>query len=112
MTLTGLKVVELEKTIPIVEDEEAIRSLNVHPGFLMLAQRMRNQKAILKGHLEQGKHESLREVDVLQAGLRWLGYLEAEVNRAVGKKREVPEVKPSPDQLDDFKKVYAQIESV
>lgn len=112
MNLATLKVVEVEKAIPVVEDEEALKSLAGHPGFVMLMQRLRNQRAVVKAHLENDHHESIREVEVLQAGLKWLNYLQGEVDRATAKKSATVEVKPPADQLQDFHKVLSLLESV
>lgn len=112
MNLATLKLVEVEKLIPLVEDDEAIKSLVSHPGFLMLMQRLRNQKAVVKAQLENSRHTDICEVNFLQSGLKWLGYLQGEVDRAVAKKQTVVEVKPTADQLQDFHKVLSLMESV
>lgn len=112
MNLSLLKVVEVDRTIPIVEDDEAVKALVHHPGFMILLQRLRNQKAVLKSLLENNHHKEIREVDALQIGLKWLNYLQNELDKSVAKKPTAVEIAPSNDQLDDFHKVLALLESV
>lgn len=112
MNLNGLKIVELDRTIPIVEDDEAVKALVHHPGFLIILQRLKNQKAVLKSLLETTPLKEVRDADVLQIGLKWLSYLQNELDKSVAKKPTTVEVAPSHDQLEDFHKVLALLESV
>jgi len=93
------------------EDEIAIANLKGHPGFQALCRRLRIQMAFLESQLKNKRHARIREVDNLQNGLAWLGYLEAECDRSLEKTRR-PVAVPTEDELDLFNRIYANIERV
>ena len=95
-----------------LNDEDSLRTLSVHPGFITLCNRLSLQRVALKNILETKKHTDIRVVDDLQAGLKWLGYLENEVNRAVDRKAEAKAVASKPFELQEFEKVFALYQSV
>ena len=107
-------VVEIEKGIQIAAgaDNDAIALLKNHPGFLALTNRMRLKKAALKAALEQTRHDTIRDVDFLQSGLYWLGFLESEVNKAVQDLKTKSAPKLAVNEVEEFEKVRAAIESV
>lgn len=110
---SGVLVVELPQRFdPRLEDEESIRLLVHHPGFVALTNRFKLQSAVLKAQLETRKHKDLYEVYNLQNGIQWLNYLNAEVNRAVQKREEAKAVAPRGDERAEFEKVFALIEGV
>lgn len=95
-----------------VEDDEAIRTLALHPGFRSLVRRLALQKAVIQTKLLKVHHKDLREVDNLQAGIFWLEYLDTEVTKMVGRKPEKVTREILPDMDFEFRKVLAQIESI
>jgi hypothetical protein len=110
----GYLVVELEKNSrsnPSVEDEEAVRSLVNHPGFVALSNRLRLQAAALDAKLHT-RQESLRDVDRLQAGIEWCGWLQGQVDRAVAKHKETKAVAPSPTEQQMFDQVIRRYQGV
>ena len=107
-------VVEIEKGIQIAAgaDNDAIALLKNHPGFLALTNRMRLKKAALKAALEQTRHDTIRDVDFIQSGLYWLGFLELEVKKAVQDLQTKAAPKLAVNEVEEFEKVRAAIESV
>lgn len=105
------RVVELhDKPLPVIEDEEAIRRLKDDPGFKMLMNRLRVQKAVVDTALRKGKHDDIRQVDNLQQATFWMEWLEDQVNKAVAKKKEVHYAEPTPSQAEQFDQVFALIQ--
>ena len=96
----------------MVEDEDSIRALAVHPGFVALMNRLKLQRAVLQTTLDTKKHSDIRVVDDLQNGLKWLDYLQNEVNKAVSKKAEAKAVAVRPTEQQEFDKVFRLIEGV
>lgn len=112
-TKTAFKVIVLnDRPVPMVEDEESIRSLAVHPGFVALMNRLKLQRSVLQTALDTKKHSDIRVVDDLQAGLKWLDYLQSEVNRTVNRKAEAKAVAVRPMEQQEFDKVFRLIEGV
>lgn len=106
-------VIEVPETHVVqVEDDEAIRSLAIHPGFLSLTRRFALQKAALQSKLNKVHHKELRDVDNLQLGMFWLDYLKNEVDKIVY--RKVPErvVPATFDAQAQFRQILTQIQSV
>lgn len=95
-----------------VEDEEAIKSLALHPGFRSLVRRLNVQKCALQTKLLKVRHKDIRDVDNLQAGIIWLEYLDNEVNKLIARKPEKVVRAAHPDIDFEFRKVLAQIESI
>lgn len=106
----SLLVVEVEKHINL-GDPVAIAALKHHPGFVALQSRLRLQQSLLKVKLCTVRHKDIRDVDQLQSYISGLGYLESEVNRAVGEITKSP-VKPDIDELEEFERVRSAIESI
>lgn len=112
-TTQELYVIEVkDRSNPLREDEESIQALANHPGFLALTQRLQLQRSALRTLLETKKHTDIRSVDDIQAGLKWLDYLSAEVDKTVFKKAEAKAVAVRPTERVQFEKVFAQIEGV
>jgi len=104
-------IVEVEKGMPTTGDVEAISSLKNHPGMIALVNRMRLKRAALKAQLENSKHESLRDVDLLVTGLYWLRYIESEVSNAVGEvQKKTPRL--AVDEVTAFEEIRNAIESI
>lgn len=105
-------IIETSKTrVPVVEDEESIRSLATHPGFVQLVNRFKLQQIALENQVRM-KQNDIRDYDRIQLGLEWAGFYERQVNASVFKKKEAQAVQVQPTELIEFKRVYAQLEGV
>jgi hypothetical protein len=105
-------VVLTDRPVPMVEDEESIRALATHPGFVALCNRLKLQRAALQTMLDTKKHPDIRAVDDIQAGLKWLGFLQSEVDKTVFRKAEAKAVAVRPTERQEFDKVFRLIEGV
>lgn len=101
-----------EKFDPRKDDEESIRALAHHPGFVALMNRLKLQRGVLKTRLENQVFDDIRQCYHLQNGLKWLDYLNSEVNKVVLKKQEAQATRARPDEQAEFNKVFALFESV
>lgn len=107
------QVIEIEKGVSVKIDDAAIATLSDHPGFVALVNRMKLRKAYISSQLTNNRHESIRDVDSLQHGLHWLGYLESEVNTAIGNvKAKAPAVYASDSVAEEFERVRSAIETI
>jgi hypothetical protein len=88
MKLTGIKVIEIEKSsVPADMDRGgayAVAALKGNPGFEYLLAKLRVQRALIREALVKNKHKEIRDVEFLQSGANWLGWLEDQLNTAVG----------------------------
>lgn len=109
----GFQVVYLkeEHLHAIPEEEESIRALLHHPGWVALNRRLRLRASALDARLHI-RQETLRDYDRLQCGIEAYGWLQSEIDKAVAKKQEIRAVAPKPGDLEQFKQVLSQIESV
>lgn len=103
-------VVEIEKPRPLpvatTEDQiQAVRQLEHSPGFQVLLQKFRLQRAVLEAHLKKSNHDSLRKVIRLQEGIFWMSWLEDQLTRAIGWKKPTPEL-PLEDLQKEFERVH------
>jgi hypothetical protein len=74
-------------------------TLNSHPGFLAIMDKIELQRSLLGAQLTNTFHKDLRQVDYLQAGVYWLGILQRLVQSttAVGSKQYI-----SPEQEEQL----------
>jgi len=105
-------IVEVEPTLPLQGTTEdhilAVRQLEHSPGFQYLIRKFRLQKAVLQAHLLRDQHRSMLQVVRLQEGIRWMGWLEDQLSRALAWKK--PQVEnPQADLLSEFEKVHRQL---
>lgn len=107
-----LEVVLPEKPVYAHGDEEDIRSLASHPGFILLTYRLQAQAAVLDAKLRTTKHDSLREVDRLQLGSFWLNWLKAEVDKAVKNKAEAHRAATKLPDEEQFQQILASLQGV
>jgi hypothetical protein len=86
------KVVEVEKFAPRLSQEDGanIASLENHPGFHALLARLQAQKALLKSTLETVNHPTLSDVQNLQAGIRWITWLDKLVQQQADRTPKEP----------------------
>jgi hypothetical protein len=81
---TRFQVIEVEapRSHDITEDiRTSVQALAHQPGFEHLLARCRSMRAYLKKQLIESKHASMEEVQYLQAGIYWAGWLEQEMTR-------------------------------
>src|SRR5882757_6543944 len=102
-------VVELATRSAIPYDEKLVELLADNPGFMLLLNRLRNEKALILAKLASTRHTDIRAVDNLQIGLYWTGYLEDTINKITTKRQKPPVVAVSDSIESDFKRVLAQI---
>lgn len=113
--VTSYKVIEVKAPRTITawtkETKDAVGTLAAHPGFVALTDRLNLQRQMLENKLSREYHKDLREIDYLQAGVFWLGYIQDTVAKAT---KLVP---PTPtaafdEELEAFKLLDAQIERI
>jgi len=80
------KLIEVEKnrTLPTLEGDElrnALISLQAHPGFVYILNKLRTQRFSLEGRLKGTKFERIEDITFLQSGIFWTNWLESEVNK-------------------------------
>jgi hypothetical protein len=74
--------VEAPRTREITDDvRSSVQALAHQPGFQHLLSRCRAMRAYLKKQLVESKHASMEEVQYLQAGIYWAGWLEQEMSK-------------------------------
>jgi hypothetical protein len=92
------KIVELERVPNVPElnntNAAAVAALRDHPGFQYLLAKLRLQKALLQTTLSTKRQASLRDVEFLQSGIVWCGWLEDQVSKAVGIQNR-PQARPA-----------------
>jgi hypothetical protein len=59
----------------------SIAALAHNPGFQYLLNRAKVVKAYLQRQLAEGKHESMRDVQYLQAGIYWADFWQKELSK-------------------------------
>jgi hypothetical protein len=107
-------IIELEKgsRLPELTGDlrESLRTLDYHPGFQYLLQRLRVAKAGILSQLQEGL--SLTEVQLryLQAGLYWAGWLENE-HLSLSTKRP-PSRPTTEDEEAEFRAIRENLELV
>ena len=93
-------IVEVEKprAIPPLSEEvaESVATLQSHPGFQYLLQKLRLQRSGLVSSLSHQRHSSLADIEFLQSGIAWTGWLEEQLQKSVGFRAQKPqEIFPS-----------------
>lgn len=110
------KIVEVEKPrtySPLDETElrDSLHSLNAHPGFRYLIERLRSQRFSLEGRLKGARHKTLDDVGFLQQGVFWLGWIESEVAR-LSQAPQRPQLDPVEQELIAFRELDSLLERV
>lgn len=108
-----IRFVEVEKAVRVPEMNEDIAkmvgSLQSHPGFIYLLNKLRFHRAILQAQLAGNRQESMTDVVMLQSGCAWSGWLQREMEAAIGFKPEVS-APPSRSELAIFEEAQQQLE--
>lgn len=105
-------IIQRPTDVPSPDDAAAIATLNGQAGWDALLRRLAFQRQVLQSRLSKPFHKSLREVDALQIGLMWLGYLEEECRRATNSIVPSKHVGPTESEVEEFNKINAFIERV
>ena len=82
------KVIEVEKRIvPELDQASAagVASLQTHPGFQYLLAKLAFQRSLMKDSLAKNRQKDIRDVEFLQSGINWCGWLEDQLVAATGK---------------------------
>ena len=113
--ITGLKVIEVEKyAVPDLDPASAaaVATLGKHPGFQYLLAKLRFQRAALREALVKTKHKEIRDVEFLQSGANWCGWLEEQLAAAVGLVNK-PASRPTREfEREAFERLLSQIDVV
>lgn len=111
--LPEIQVVELEKAqrVPPMDAEIArsVQTLQAHPGFLYLLAKLKFQRSFLRDTLVGNRQATMEDVLVLQSGVAWSGWLQSELEKAIGFKAAAPQA-PSRDELSIFEESQRQLE--
>lgn len=104
------QVVELTLPSPLPELTQevsnAVAALESNPGMEYLLDKLRLRKSYLDTLLRTKKHESLREVDYLQLGVQWCGWLESEIKSEIARRDRVEAARPAFDQEEqEFERI-------
>lgn len=109
---TLYKVVEVKERGQLSDDTDAIVSLRGHPGWEAQMSRLRAQREYLETKLRRTKHKDIREVDLLQAGIMWLEYLEEDCRAATEAQSRYSEEVATTYEEAAFRKIDAFIERI
>jgi len=113
---TSYKIVEVEKPRTQYRWDDntrnAVSTLTSHPGFVALCDKLNLIRSQLKTKCYASVHKDLREVDYLQAGIFWSGWLQEQISQATLKGSVKQYVDPLQEELEAFKLLDAQIERV
>lgn len=90
----------------------ALATLKDHPGFEFLINRLRLQRATLQTALTNREHASLNDVITIQAGIRWLTWLENQFLSSVGSASTRETRSPNEDEVIAFQQALAAIEGI
>ena len=111
-----IKIVEVEKPRPAIKETsetlESVLSLQHHPGFLYLLNKLRYQKAVLVANLVNERQATVQDSEFLKSGIAWTGWLESQLTQATKLKNRQLETQPEPEVLDAFRQIQRQLEIV
>ena len=105
-------VVEVEKK-PLQETPEsvaAVKSLEDHAGFRWLLNKLKFQAARLESEFKNTRHKDLREVDFLQSGIHWCGWLQQQLDLTNEKYRQMRPA--TPQEVAHFQDIESTIELI
>lgn len=93
------------------ETKAAVATLQSHPGFLAILDRLYLQKSLLETKNNSEFHKEMREVDHLQSGIFWLGFVQQLVHKATDMPLPGPR-DAMQEELEAFQELDAKIERV
>jgi hypothetical protein len=107
------RVVEVEKAQRVPEMNEdiarSISTLQSHPGFLYLLAKLKFHRSVLKETVATNRQESQLDTVILQSGVAWSGWLQRELEAAIGFRPAAP-VPPGQSELSIFEESQRQLE--
>jgi len=84
-TFSVIEVSAPRKLGPLTRElRETLLTLNSHPGFSYLLERLKAQKAAFEAVLRTQKHEELKDVHFVQAAVYWAGWLQRQISELTG----------------------------
>lgn len=107
-------IVEIERPRQMDKPpDDVLITLQHHPGFTYLTERLRTQRFALEAALKRGKHATLRDVDILQAGIYWAGWLETQIQSALKLTQALEIPKPAfQEEQDAFNEIHNALQLV
>jgi hypothetical protein len=93
------------------ELKDAIKTLSSHPGFVAILDRLALQKQLLANKASLEFHKDIRELDYLQAGIFWLGYIQTLLDKVTEVPRQ-PQRDIMQEELEAFQEIDRQLERV
>lgn len=109
-----LNIVDVPKGLGLHDPagRKALAGLAEHPGLGFLLNRIRLQRAALESALKYGTHSELKEVLGLQAGIRWLTWVDNQFLLAVAHPSDKEVRDPNQEEYEALAASMAQIEGV
>lgn len=108
-TKLDVKVIEVEKqfVLPALDQGSAaaVAMLAGHPGFQYLVAALHNQAAVMKAALIKNRHKDMRDVEFLQSGINWAGWLAEFVTKAA----EMAKPKEEPREMRDSERMNFEV---
>ena len=107
-------IVEVEKPRPVPTANRdiaaSLSTLQGHPGFQWLLSRLRLQRELLRSSLSTQRQKSLTDVEFLQSGVAWTGWLEEQWKRAMNWEEPRPQLTPLDEERAAFEEISRAIE--
>jgi hypothetical protein len=109
-----LTLVEIPKPSPSLDPagRNALAGLAEHPGLSYLINKIRLQRAALESGLKYGAHQNMNDVLTLQAGIRWLTWVENQFLLAVERPSKLDQRDPNADEYAALSQALSFIEGV
>ena len=110
------KIVEIEKSSHLPELDSAsagaVVTLREHPGFNYLLAKLRLQRSLLQASLGTKRHKDIRDVEFLQSGIVWCGWLQEQLEKAIEISTKPAPRPAKPYELDAFEQLHRLIDVV
>lgn len=110
------KIVEVERprTVPLEggpELRDGLRALAGNPFFKVIVDRLRVQRYALEERLKGTRFEKVEDVNFVQSGVFWTGWLERELARLTMEPPK-PQLNPEEAELEAFRQIDSLLERV
>lgn len=106
-------IIEIEKDSKLPEMNgdlrESIRTLEYHPGYNYLIQRLRHAKSVMNAQLREGMELTETQLRYLQAGIFWAGWLE---NEQLSLTKKVTQRPQSLGEAEEFEKLQGSLDLI